>query len=444
MKRQWFLLALMLLLLAASGGMPLKAATTSSQVCGRIPIFDLSSSGSAMHPRIAATGDRSVIVVWEEKDKASLNSEIWLKLLVFKSTDVCEVEQTIGPFNVSGNAGASVSPDMALMGGGTGPTGLVVWQDTPTDLGGKTVILLRRFELISNEQGQASVKLGDILTISEVSWPARSPSIAIDRFGHSYVAWVQGRPEGDTAVFFQSAAPFAPKVNVSKGLMGPASVSVPRLAAGLSKVYVVWQGTGLTETEEEIFISQSGNPGESFVIPAFSFPMDISGPGSPDRSLDPAMAIEKSTEVQVVVWSDYSPRATNPRGGSEIFLRRSTDGFSPPINVSGSCLTKSTGNSSQPAITSISSSTLGSILVAWSEDVNGNQEIFFAQSNFQTSDSYSCINITEASNASAPTPSPGRSSLPALAADSLGNAYIAWEEEVSTGTTKIYLAVVPK
>jgi hypothetical protein len=459
---QWLLLAAVLFVLAAIVSNPLEAFSPSPEVCPPMIIADPNkpglvsnsdTNGLATHPRIAteklSDGNTAVYLVWEEDriirnaegKEISRNREIWLKRVVFKSPCEVDTEKTkmYDAFPVSGTptSGVSSAPDLALTGRGTG---LIVWQDSvqgPENQWDIPMVYLKRFAFTAGKDGKPILKLDDLLNISEVSWAAENPSVVADRSGGIYVAWVQATRDRGTEIFFRSSAPFAPKVDVSRSLTGIAGS--PRLAMDAAKMYVVWQGTSdpATGTEsEEIFISQAGNAGGSFFRPAFSLPWNISGPFSPGKSVEPTIAIEKN--AQVVVWSDNSLQSD-----SEIFLRRSTEGFFPPFNVSGNCEPKNVGHSSQPTATESG----GDILVAWRESKGiSDTDIYFARSNFRPEDPFPCVNVSapQPAQPNQPKQSPGLSRLPALVADSSGNAYIAWEEEVSAGTTEIHLAVVKK
>ena len=488
MKGQWLLLVTVLLVLAAFGG----TAPTSAQsnetfvICeGRISATlnggIATQTGIATHPRIAiyklSDNNTAVFVVWEEdvtwkenkNDKPKpLNREILLQRLVFKPNDACKVEEkgiTLAPLEIYGekdnpdnlanvskswDSGVSAAPDVGLT---SRETGLVVWQDSIQNEENHwdvPVIFLRRFTVKTDTK---EIKFDDALSLSDsipgVAWGAENPSIVIDGVGGSYVAWTQETADRRKEIYFRSSAPFAPKVNVSRGLTGVAGA--PHAAMDTSKVYVVWQGTSeeLPGIEPEIFISQANDPGRSFIKPVFSAPKNISGPDSSGSSVDPAIAVEKQRGQpigpQVVVWSDNSPRDDNPNGNSHIFFRRSTEAFYPPFNVSANCTSAAPGgNSYHPAIAVVDSSNLASkddnIAIVWQQEnkTKTNSDIFFARSNFRPLDPFTCINLTGSKDRQA--------RYPAVAIDHAGTAYIVWQgkDDSKSNASAIYLTVVYK
>lgn len=373
-------------------------------------------------PRIALDGTGAIFIAWEE-DKAG-NREALLTRLTFDLEKCTPGEQTVE--NISQNKGASQVPDLALNAPGTG---FVVWQDNTANEDnprGQLAILLRRFTAVED-----AIKLfPDTLNISErPEGTAQRPTIAVDRFGRSFVAWEQvatAETGAGLEIFFRASAPYSPKVNVSGGRTGrPAA---PRLAVdATSKVFIVWSGQEQAFGTSEIFMSRSANAGESFVRPRFDIPANISGPNSPGASEEPAIAIDRGG-VQLVVWSDNTKREDNPEGDFEIFFRRSTEAFLPPANVSGGCTGGSKEASRQPSIAVDGS---GNVLVAWQEVVGGNKEIFFASLTFGPADPFKCMNISN---------SPGASELPAIAVDGSGNVFIVWVEDVK-GNTEVFLVV---
>ncbi len=382
------------------------------------------SPGASTAPRIALDGTGAIFITWEE-DKAG-NREVLLTRLSF-NLEKCQPEKQTAPKNISENKGASQVPDLALSGPGTG---FVVWQDNTINEDnprGQPAILLRRFTTLED----AIKPFPHTLNLSErPEAAAQRPTIAVDRFGRSFVAWEQviAADEGaGVEIFFRASTPYSPKVNVSRGRTG--RPVTPRLAVDASgKVFAVWSGQEQAFVgTSEIFISRSANAGDSFVRPSFDIPANISGPNSPGASEEPAIALDRAG-VQLVVWSDNTKREDNPEGDFEIFFRRSTEAFLLPVNVSGSCTGGSKEASRQPAITVDG---LGNVLVAWQEVVGGNKEISFTSSAFRPADHFECVNISN---------SPGASELPAIAVDGSGNVFIVWVEDVK-GNTEIYLIV---
>jgi len=457
---RWALLLLILMgliaLVTSSGGMSLRAAEAGFKIC---PPENISETpGKSTHPRIAV--DRSsgaIFVVWEEEEDGTGNREIYLRRLTFNpgcfspppDQAVSTISEKLDAVNVSNNDGDSHAPDLVL-GGAQG--GFVVWQDTTADEDynpeGREAILLRRFTFTTG----IDIQNTDTLNISErPDVVAGAPSIVVDGFGRSFVAWEQTPIGGEFAeIFFTSDQPYAPKVNVSTQSGWDSRIRdsrAPRLAVppDASKVFVVWQEKLAPDLLGgwEIFFSSSGNAARRFVKPDFDDPpSNISNTSG--NSVEPAIVALSQTE-QLVVWSDDTP------GDYDIFFRRSTEGFKPHFNISESCPQGSLGDSRQPAIALDDSE---GILVVWQEDVregvDDNLEIFFASSDFRDGEPFACLNISAEAQVSIggqpPQPSPGASAWPALATDRSGNIFIVWEEEVGQpeGNTEIYFIALKR
>jgi hypothetical protein len=135
---------------------------------------------------------------------------------------------------------------------------------------------------------------------------------------------------------------------------------------------------------------------------------------SPGFALFPSVAVESPTNLHVV-WDD------DPTGIIEIYYSGFTGGsWSPtPENISNT-----SGDSQVPSIAVASS---GDLHVVWDDDTTGISEIYYSRF---TGGSWS------------PTPenisnNPGVSWYPSIAADSLDNLHVVWQDD-TTGNTEIY------
>jgi len=434
-----------LVLLAALAG--LIASATSSGWMGAAgsnfkicPPENISiTPGRSTHPRIAVDGSGAIFVAWEEDDLS--NREIYLTRLSFnpacfsppEDEPISPVQERLEPVNVSDNSGDSRSPDLAMMGRGSG---FVVWQDTTVteeNPHGKEAILLRWFT--TGDRGQ--LELWDIFNLSEQPRAeAEAPRIMVDEFGRSFVAWQQAIPDSPAEIIMRTSLPYSPKVNVSQSPIYNSQAPDLAVTPDSSQIFIVWQER--LAANWEIFISSSTNAEERFIRPEFAAPNNISN--TPGDSEEPAIVAIDGLE-QLVVWSDSTP------GDYDIFFRRSTEGFKPHFNISKNCPQGSEWDSRQPTIVLDGSN---NILVAWQEDVQGNREVFFATSDFRGEEPYGCLNISAEIEFPAgnlpPQPSPYASSLPALATDRSGNIFIVWEEQVGPDEqdTEIYFTALKR
>jgi Tol biopolymer transport system component len=116
-----------------------------------------------------------------------------------------------------------------------------------------------------------------------------------------------------------------------------------------------------------------------------------------------------------IVWQEYTP------GNAEIFFKRSNDGGG--TWSTSKRLTNNAGNSEDPAIAAAGSN----LYVVWSDDTQGNHEIFFKRSNDGGATWAATRRVTN--NA-------GRSELPAIAVDGF-NISVAWMDD-TPGNREIY------
>lgn len=409
-------------------------------------------------PRIAVDGSGAIFVVWSDSEvESNPDEELEIAgrhcLIETDSTGSklkCDDQQlhpssgqTGGlpaPTNLSNSKGNSKFPDLVLTAPGQG---LVVWQDGES---GAPAIFLRQFSLEQGTQQQDPkiIPAEDRFTISERGLAAGKPAIATDNQNRLFVVWEQEREPFNRIrdIFFRASTDFSPSVDIFRS--GIASKD-PALVVDQARIFVVWQEGGEFGGNSEIFLAGSRNAGNRFEQPRFNdpFPANVSGPNSPGESKEPVIVVEQPG-VQLVVWSDKTGREDNPDGDFEIFLRRSTEGFAPPVNVSGPCefidldgntiktdgtaITESKDESAEPAVVA---DPFGNVYVAWREKLNGQHEIAIttSASNFRDPDERRiCTRLSDGS---------GGASSPAFAIDRSGNVLAVWQQG-----GEIYLAAL--
>lgn len=130
----------------------------------------------------------------------------------------------------------------------------------------------------------------------------------------------------------------------------------------------------------------------------------------------PAVSADTAGNLHVV-WEE------NTTNGFEVFYKKSSDiGATWTANKR---LTWNTGSSLYPVISAGSS---GHLHVAWEDNTPGNKEVYYRQS----TDGGVTWNPSKRLTSSSVD-----SSVPALAADSLGNPHIVWQES-TPGNTEIF------
>ncbi len=298
------------------------------------PVNLSNNAGISAAPSVAVSGN-TVVVAWY--DETPENREIFLA----RSTDGGKTFAS--PVNLSNNAGFSISPSVAASGNSV----VVAWHDeTP----GNSEIFLSR----STDAGKTFTPPVNLSNNAGFSFSA-FPSVAV--LGDSvFVAWHDQTP-GNFEIFLARSTDggktFTPPVNLSNN----AGFSLdPSVAVLGDSVFVAWMDE--TPGNSEIFLARSTDGGATFSPPVnFSNNAGLSG----------GVSVAVLGDSVVVAWMDTT------QGNWEIFLVRSTDGgatFTPPVNLSSNA-----GFSANPSV-AVSGD---SVVVAWTDDTPGNQEIFLAR-----------------------------------------------------------------
>lgn len=229
-----------------------------------------------------------------------------------------------------------------------------------------------------------------------------------------YAAWsegIAGNKEILLATSFDLGQTFEEPLNVSQSA---GDSQQPVLAVSNMGLLVAWADNtkdplANPEGDFEILLRASQD-GRTFT----AAPANVSF--TTGNSLRPAMATDGSTVF--VVWEE------EVMGVKEILFRQSTF-FSFPLNVSRSPF--------QPSETPAIATTVGAqhVSIVWSEGIGSNTEIFYSEAT-QVGIPFSAPTFSTPYNISHTTNTPSR--VPAIAVDSQGNAFIAWEEGYSTST----------
>jgi len=246
-----------------------------------------------------------------------------------------------------------------------------------------------------------------------------APDMAID--GNTiYVAWEDSR-NGNYDIYLvkstDGGASFGSNVGVYTGL---ADQTAPAIAVrSSSSVYVAWQD--FRNGNWDIYFAKSINGGASF---GASVRVDDST-GTSEQSA-PAMNVDGAGDIYVV-WQD------GRSGNWDVYSAVSTDqGASFDANVR----VNEGGNpgSSNQRFPTVATNSNDDILVAWQDDRDGDNDIYFTKSTNGGS-SFSANNVQVSDD------STGREQTsPTLAINSEDDIYVAWEDFRSGSNWDIYLS----
>ena len=332
------------------------------------------STGKSKTPQINASGTKAYIVWGDDKGGTF---DIYFR----NSTN--SGATLFAEKNLSGSGATSVDPQIAI----SATNVYVIWQEgtgTP-DI----------FFSNSTDDGE-NFNPNTASNLSSDSEKSFDPQITASG-NNVYVVWYNHTfsfsDPLDTIAFRAStdnALNFNPAKRVSDFFgpnPGPATATLPQIAASGSNVFVVW------DQSTDIFFTNSTDSGANFNPNA---PTNLSNSGT--GSDNPQIAVSGNNVF--VVWEE----------GGEIFLRASTNlglSFGSKINLSSN-----TGTSTQPQIVSSGSD----VHVIWQDNSAGNQDIFLRSSPDSGSTFCSFVNLAS---------DDGTSSDPEIAASG-SSVYAGW------------------
>jgi phosphatidylethanolamine-binding protein (PEBP) family uncharacterized protein len=316
-----------------------------------------------------------------------------LAILSLGSSLMCATSRAQIPFsapkNVSNNADFSLTPQVAVDGGGNI---YAVWEDDNATNSNNSNILFSR----STDGG---VTFSTPTNVSKSSGLSFSPRTAVDTNGGVNVVWVDNTPGHQTIFFSRSidgGVTFSTPVNTSND---PSDSANPQIAVDATgTISVVWENDTINLG---VFYAHSTDGGVSFSSP---LPLTTNTSGS----FGPQLAVDADGNICVVWEDDFSTLA-------HVSFSRSADKgatFSTPqLNLSKD----STGNSTAPMIALDGG---GNINVVWVDDSPGYFAIFFTRSS---------DNGTTFSTAKGISNTSGNSANPQLAVDASGNVHVVWQ-----------------
>ncbi|UCE74295.1 MAG: exo-alpha-sialidase [Methanomassiliicoccales archaeon] len=251
-----------------------------------------------------------------------------------------------------------------------------------------------------------------------------APSIAIDGAGKIYIVWMDERKIDNPYkidnpdIYFARSTDGGNTFSTNKKInddFGTSEQIYPCIVTtGINKIYIVW--TDLRNGDRDIYFTKSLDSGYNFLSNR-KVNDDVVN-ATQDK---PSIAVE-SPSIIYITWMD------NRNGNYDIYFAKSTDGgntFSVNKKVNDDV-----GNEGQYEPSMIVDNS-GIIYIAWTDNRNGNYNIFFAKSTnggntFSANKRVDDDDIADAGQYE-----------PSLAVDSGGNIYIAWMDN-RNGNYDIY------
>lgn len=240
------------------------------------------------------------------------------------------------------------------------------------------------------------------------------PTLAVDQQGTAYVAWMDGRT-GIYGVFFAKiGAGYSPNVGVAIPSNADDWAGYPAIAVAPAgdKVFLAWQE--LNAGESFIRFSRSLNGGISFdaavTVDSGYYPAVASGPGGE------IYLVWMDWDAAEYTWVVKAAKSTN--GGQS---------FGAPVKVNP--FAQPTAMQLYPALAVDGN---GGVFVAWAEWENSSSTIYLSKSLDGASSFYPRVALSDA-------PAGATHDAPSVAADAAGNIYVAWGDNRS-GRTQAYMA----
>ena len=275
-----------------------------------------------------------------------------------------------------------------------------VWQDSLT--GG--------FEVFFAASTDGGSTFGEPVNIGNTGGPAASPKIAAGG-SNVYVIW-QDSSSGPNEIFFTSSndsgITFASARNISQDGVSATFGEIAVSNDDSDKVFVVW--TGVSSGNGEIYFTSSIDGGGSFADP-----VNISQ--NEGESTTPQLALSTNATV-FVTWIDSTP------GNFEIFFSSGANGnFTEPVNVS-----ESGANAASPKIATSGESTVS---IVWADDSAGSGDIFHVASSDSGATFSDPFNISD---------NEGSSLVPLLARSDPDNIFVSWQDSTDNDFAEIFFS----
>jgi protein-S-isoprenylcysteine O-methyltransferase Ste14 len=338
-----------------------------------------SNTGNSQNPVIAVDGSGTVYVSWQ--DDLYGNNEIFVK----KTADGGAT--WTGPYRVTNNGGNSRNPALLVDGSGTV---YVAWQD---DMKGNNDIYMKK-----SSDGGAT--WAGPYRITNNAGNSQNPVLAVDNAGAVYVAW-QDDLYGNNDIYVKKTADGGATWAGPYWVTNTTGNSQKPVQAvdSTGTVYTAWQGD--VNGNNEIFVKKSTDGGATWGAP-------YRVTNNTGNSRNPVLGADNAGAVYVA-WQD------DLNGNNDIYMKKSSDGgatWAGPYRV-----TSNAGNSQNPVLAVDS---VGTVYVAWQDDVNGNNDIYVKKTADGGATWAGPYRVT--SNA-------GNSQNPVLAVDGNNTVYVTWQDD---------------
>lgn len=253
---------------------------------------------------------------------------------------------------------------------------------------------------------------------------SRQARISSDNSGHVYVSWIDNR-NGKYDIYFNYSSDYgATWQSTDRRLdtdpLGAADSKHPEIRSDRNgHVFVAW--IDFRNGKGDIYLNSSSDYGATWR--ATDIRLDTGPPGVTD-SREPEISIEEEGSVYVA-WSEFQD------GGSDIYFNYSLD-YGETWQPENMRLNTNPLATSYSVKQEISSDENGRVYVTWNDDRNGEADIYFNYSSdygatWQTSD-------LRLDTDSAGT---GYSEEPRITSDDSGHVYVAWKDN-RNGNNDIY------
>lgn len=361
-----------------------------------------------------ATSGNYVYVVWTDPPPIE-NDDIFFK----RSTDGgLSFEPEI---KLTGTAASSSDPDIAAYGSEV----YVVWREGDRE---KTDVFIRK----SNDNGES---FGPPIDLSNSTTGSSSdPTVALSTSGEVAVAWSETNNTADGSnndtvseasvsnivyrASSDSGTSFDKPINLSNNPPNSLISSVqPEIAMSPDgDPLVVWSSGD--EDDRKVFYTKGSVDDKGINPDSFSSPVSLNNNVSDSSSFAPRIAVSNKGEVNVV-WKD-----NGKSGRSDVFSVQSTDdqtGFSNPLNISND--TKGSGDPD------VSTSTDGQVYAVWSGTSPGDNEVFLATRQVNSS-TFEDISILSNNSQS-------MSFNPQLALSESGEVNVVWNDQKMNASSQV-------
>ena len=234
------------------------------------------------------------------------------------------------------------------------------------------------------------------------------PCIAADSPDNLHIVWNDTTP-ANGEIYYKKSTNQGASWTASQRLTWTSGLSSwPTIALGsFGHVYVSWDDT--TPGNHEIYLKKSKDEGATWSS-NLRLTWNSGDSEFPDIVLDPSGNAH-------VFWQDKTP------GNSEIYYKRSTD-----EGASWTASRRITWTSGQSYVPHVVADSSGGIHLVWYEYETGNSEIYYQKSTDGGETWTASRQLTWTS---------GYSYFPSLAADSLDNLYVVWDDN-TPGNYEVY------